>query len=108
MASLFGDVESMDGVEVHVTQDHINKGIPEDAYHCPIACAIGEAYMKHTKAIGGPRVEVTHEGEARMGGCVFKIGREAEEFVTAVDSGELGEVEPFSFILKLRKTDENS
>ena len=84
-------------LKVDVTWDHIDQGVGEDPYGCPIALAIGDL----PNVMGGAFVdstmcEFTHH-DCHV--CDVPLPKKARTFVQKFDSGQ--DVKPFSFTLNL-------
>jgi hypothetical protein len=86
-------------MKIEVTQEHIEKGVPEEECNCPIALAIRDAFN-------------VEELEVSVNATVIRVGfdhcptpEEAEAFVCDFDDGR--SVRPFTFDLPIEEETTN-
>lgn len=82
-------------MRIEVTQEHIDKGTPEDACNCPVALAIREALKAEAEEI---RV---HHSDIWIWGDLYNTSEAVERFVWNFDVGV--SVAPFTFDLPIEE-----
>lgn len=91
-------LQDMSEIEVNVTQNHINRGKPDDASNCPIALALFEIMEKNNIRV---EVEVVPD-QVTLSNILeasnFELPESAANFVAKFDNNE--RVMPFKFTLK--------
>lgn len=83
-------------VKVVVTQKHIDNGVQEDAYSCPIALALVDYGFDEVEVDGGEEVKFREYGAAHQ--C--RLPPSAQEFIGRFDRNQTW-VKPFEFELEL-------
>jgi hypothetical protein len=83
-------------ITVTVTQDDIDKGIPEDGCNCPIARAVMRAGLANPVVNEDSIVIDGVETDAGLA-PLWELPDEAVAFIAAFDDGNTGTLEPFTF-----------
>lgn len=89
-------------IEINVTQEDIEKGVRNDAMHCPIARAFSRALEPHNLNIG--TLTVQYEDVLfgnKEAAASYDLPQEAGVFVLAFDHND--QVKPFRFKAKLNE-----
>lgn len=79
-------------MRVKVTQDHIDKGQPDDCGVCPIARAVDDAFGVENALVWDDEIEVITKDRMYLAVCHSKA---TTDFMLAFDEGK--PVKPFQF-----------
>jgi len=80
-------------MKIQVTEEHIEAGVREDCYLCPIALAIKEQVEIKSVSVASV-ANINYMSGTRK---VYKLSRAAINFIERFDGGK--KVKPFNFVM---------